>query len=193
MKSIRNIFAIVAMLGCIVNGGHAQELAKIVNSSEALRLQAEMAEIRNMGASVSDESTRLKEEARRMRDQGDSNFSKSKKEILEKIDSLSKEGDSLRKVWFKLRVEYSREILKTEESQKVLREMLEAVSADDSDLAGKIKWDYRRSLLDAASEKVRFGKIDRETSREELKAIYKIIRALEVLAFPPVKRVDVLH
>lgn len=75
----------------------------------------------------------------------------------------------------------------------MLQEMRKAVKADNGAKANKILMDYRRLLLDATSKKVRFGEIDWETSRAEVKAMYKIVKALETLAFPPVKIVDVLH
>src|SRR5690606_31595822 len=137
-------------------------------------------------------------EEKRLRNQGAggnevSVLHKMREDLRIKRDSLSKKRDSLSNIISKLINEHAIEITKTRESQKVLQEMRKAVKADNGAKANKILMDYRRLLLDATSKKVRFGEIDWETSRAEVKAMYKIVKALEMLAFPPVKIVDDLH
>lgn len=177
---------------CFVNELHAQELSKIVNSREALYIEAEIARTDSARIAVNESIPKLPIEEKKSTDQkspsNDSqvqpkvsaylyvNPDRERLKLFARRDSLSDRTKVLQR-------DYAAEILRTAPSQAVLRKMQKAMEANDSEAATQVKDEYTQSLEAAIWKKLHSGFIDSAVSTAEIKSIEKIKNALGLLGY----------
>lgn len=172
MKRIGNIIKVAVVLYCLMNYGYAQEfVATTVNSPKALAFRSEFESIEATLRSKKSELTTMDRDEQK-------NNSVEKRTLEKTIDSLSDR-------YFAVRKTYANEILNSDESQEIVRRMREAEASEPKESANKIKMEYRKKLLDRATQKWRNKEIDRLTWVGEMKAIDNIVNALETVVFVP--------